>query len=178
MNEKSFVKFPKLSRYSREIIVTEKIDGTNAQIFITDDNQFLTGSRKRWIMPDNDNFGFSEWAHSHKEELMTLGPGRHFGEWWGAGIQRKYGLSEKHFSLFNTSLWSEDRPRCCDVVPVLWKGIFDDLNIEGIMNHLSQHGSYASPGFMHPEGIVVFHVAGNIGFKKTIEKDLTGKWDI
>ena len=26
-------------------------------------------------------------------------------------------------------------------------------------------------GFMRPEGIVVFHVAGNVGFKKTIEKD-------
>jgi len=24
---------------------------------------------------------------------------------------------------------------------------------------------------MKPEGIVVFHVAGNVGFKKTIEKD-------
>jgi hypothetical protein len=24
---------------------------------------------------------------------------------------------------------------------------------------------------MKPEGIVVFHVAGNVGFKKTLEKD-------
>jgi hypothetical protein len=32
-------------------------------------------------------------------------------------------------------------------------------------------GSKAAPGFMKPEGIVVFHVAGNVGFKKTIEKD-------
>jgi hypothetical protein len=32
-------------------------------------------------------------------------------------------------------------------------------------------GSKAAPGFMKPEGIVAFHVAGNIAFKKTIEKD-------
>jgi len=24
---------------------------------------------------------------------------------------------------------------------------------------------------MKPEGVVVFHIAGNLGFKKTIEKD-------
>ena len=32
-------------------------------------------------------------------------------------------------------------------------------------------GSVAAPHFMRPEGVVVFHVQGNVGFKKTIEKD-------
>ena len=36
---------------------------------------------------------------------------------------------------------------------------------------LRERGSYAAPGFMKPEGVVVFHTAGNVGFKKTIEKD-------
>ena len=78
-----FKPFTKIARLQREIIVTEKIDGTNAQICITEDGQFLTGSRTRWITPDDDNFGFSKWAHEHKEELMGLGMGQHFGEWWG-----------------------------------------------------------------------------------------------
>lgn len=40
-----FMQFPKMARYSREVIVTEKIDGTNAQICITEDGEFSTGSR-------------------------------------------------------------------------------------------------------------------------------------
>jgi hypothetical protein len=32
-------------------------------------------------------------------------------------------------------------------------------------------GSYAAPGFMKPEGIVVYHVAASVGFKKTIDND-------
>jgi hypothetical protein len=174
-----FQMFPKMGRYSRDVIVTEKIDGTNAQIFIGEDGEFLVGSRKRWITPENDNFGFAKWAYENEEELMELGPGRHFGEWWGSGIQRGYGLEkgEKRFSLFNTSRWSDNRPMCCRIVPVLWEGKMDDLNVRGIMAQLAYDGSHASPGFKNPEGIVIFHTHANVGLKKTFEKDSTGKWD-
>jgi hypothetical protein len=94
-----FREFPKMARLSREIIITEKIDGTNAQIFIGEDGEFLCGSRTRWITPENDNYGFAKWAYERKDDLIRdLGPGRHFGEWWGQGIQRGYGLKEKRFS--------------------------------------------------------------------------------
>ena len=172
-----FAEFPKMARFSRECVVTEKIDGTNAQIFIGENGEFLTGSRTRWITPQEDNYGFSRWAHDHKEALLTLGPGRHFGEWWGCGIQRKYGMQEKVFSLFNTARWGDVRPECCSVVPVLWRGDFGELDVQSIMDDLKKHGSKAAPGFMNPEGIVIFHTAGNLGFKKTFEKDATGKWD-
>ena len=121
MSIPEFKPFPKMARLSREMIVTEKIDGTNASICITEDGGFFTGSRTRWITPKDDNYGFSKWAHEHKDELMTLGPGTHFGEWWGQGIQRNYRLTEKRFSLFNVSRWADDaaRPGCCHVVPVL-----------------------------------------------------------
>ena len=169
--------FQKIARWSRECVVTEKIDGTNAQIMITDDGQFFTGSRTRWITPDNDNFGFSRWAHEHKDELIAgLGVGRHFGEWWGQGIQRKYGLDYKRFSLFNVGKWTEEtKPDCCHVVPVLWRGMFDLLDIQEIMGNLELCGSCAATGFMNPEGIVVFHTAGGYLFKKTFEKDNEGK---
>jgi hypothetical protein len=36
---------------------------------------------------------------------------------------------------------------------------------------MKEQGSRAATGFMKPEGVVVFHVSGNVGFKKTIEKD-------
>lgn len=173
-----FIKFPKMARFSREVIVTEKIDGTNAQILITEDGGFFTGSRKRWITPENDNFGFSRWAHDNKDELMSLGVGRHFGEWWGCGINRGYELNEKRFSLFNAKRWENDRPACCDVVPVLWRGDFDDLNVPVIMRMLERKGSYAVDGFMRPEGIVIYHTKGNFYLKKTFEKDEKGKWEV
>jgi hypothetical protein len=166
-----FVGFPKMARLSREVVVTEKIDGTNAQIFIGEDGTFMTGSRTRWIVPGDDNFGFAKWAHEHRGELMQLGPGRHFGEWWGAGIQRRYGLTEKRFSLFNAARWEAERPACCDVVPVLYRGDFSTAAIEGALAMLRVNGSVAAPGFMNPEGVVVFHVAAQTGFKKTLERD-------
>lgn len=178
-----FVEFNKIARLSRACVITEKIDGTNGCIFIGDDGEFLIGSRTRWIQPGNDNHGFARWATDHKEELLRLGPGRHFGEWWGSGIQRGYGLQngEKRFSLFNVNRWGEyrdkikypenDLPSCCRVVPILRDGIFDTDMVRDAIFHLERDGSSAAPGFMKPEGIVVYHKAAGIFFKKTIEKD-------
>jgi len=167
-----FVEFPKIARLSREILITEKIDGTNAQVYIGEDGTFLTGSRSRWITPEDDNFGFSRWAHDHKEELLKLGPGSHFGEWWGAGIQRRYGLTEKRWSLFNTTRWTpETLPACCHVVPILYTGMFETPAIIQTLEALKIGGSVAAPGFMDPEGTVIFHLQGRVGFKKTIKKD-------
>ena len=107
------------------------------------------------------------------DELFKLGPGRHFGEWWGQGIQRNYGLKEKRFSLFNVKRWGDDlvRPACCYVVPVITEGILGEIDINNVLNNLAIYGSHAAPGFKFPEGIVIYHVAGNVAFKKTIEKD-------
>lgn len=172
MNDfEEFREFPKIPRLSREIIVTEKIDGTNAQVFIMEDGQVIAGSRSRYITPQDDNHGFAAWVETHHEELLQLGPGRHFGEWWGSGIQRNYGLKEKRFSLFNVHRWGESRPACCHVVPVLFRGIFRVAYVDAALKDLEQNGSVAAPGFMKPEGVIVFHIAGNLMFKKTILKD-------
>lgn len=34
-----------------------------------------------------------------------------------------------------------------------------------------KNGSYASLGYMKPEGIVIYHTAANVMFKKTFEND-------
>jgi hypothetical protein len=170
-----FVEFTKITRLSRECVITEKIDGTNGCIYIGEDGAFLVGSRTRWITPEQDNHGFARWAYNNKEELMKLGAGRHFGEWWGSGIQRGYGMQkgEKRFSLFNVHRWTDDavRPSCCHVVPELWRGIFNTQDAVEQLDILRRTGSKAAPGFMKPEGIVIFHTAGNLFFKKTIDKD-------
>lgn len=167
-----FIEFPKIARYSREVILTEKIDGTNAQILVNDTGtDLIAGSRSKWITPEDDNHGFAKWVQANKTELLRLGPGSHFGEWWGAGIQRRYGLKEKRFSLFNVSRWGETRPACCHVVPVLWRGRFDGMDLDFELETLEKKGSVAAPGFMQPEGIVIFHTANGTLFKKTLEKD-------
>ena len=210
---KDFTPFPKVPRLSRDCIVTEKIDGTNAQVLVVecegyteegavwqqDGIAILAGSRTRWITPEADNFGFAAWVRDHGPELATLGPGQHFGEWWGSGIQRGYGYSkgQRFFSLFNVSRWNanlfegnelrkQDQcnpkapyerkqfvapPHCCEVVPVLAIGRFSTMLITHVSTVLEEKGSRAAPGFMKPEGIVIYHVAGNYLFKKTIEKD-------
>lgn len=195
-----FEAFPKISRLSRPIVITEKLDGSNAQLYIqthaefeaenpeatnggmTDplmyDDTFVmrAGSRKRWLgrMKKEDHFGFYKWAEEHFAELcLDLGPGRHFGEWWGQGIQRGYGLSEKRFSLFNTHRWTaETKPECCHVVPIVSTcPVFDTLTITHALNILSSEGSHAAPGFMQPEGIVIYHPHGNTLMKKTFKGD-------
>lgn len=169
-----FRPFAKIARLSRNCVITEKIDGTNAQIYINDKGDLEgVGSRKRWITPQDDNFGFARWAYEHTQELEELGPGNHFGEWWGLGIQRKYGLEEKRFSLFNTSRWADDavRPACCHVVPVLFEGLFDTAVASRLVLELRSAGSRAAPGFMKPEGLVVWHTAARVYMKKTCEQD-------
>lgn len=174
-----FEMFRKIPRLTRQCVITEKLDGTNGQILVTEDGKFYAGSRSRWILtPESDeirddNYGFGRWALEHRDELVKgLGIGRHFGEWWGAGIQRKYGLKEKRFSLFNTSVWNETtKPACCHVVPVLYEGLFTTDRAEEWVLTLRVEGSRAVPGFMNPEGIVIYHVAAGQYFKKTLEKD-------
>ena len=212
-----FKPFPKMPRLNREIMITEKIDGTNASILIreiTDPEEIAAetmdpmacvrmnnlliyaGSRTRWINPDKDNHGFARWVCENDEELIKLGVGHHFGEWWGSGIQRNYGLKEKRFSLFNAIRWvagddpigvastswndktrqmqqklQERAPACCHVVPVLYRGPFCTNMVKEILHELEYSGSLAAPGYDKPEGIVCFHIAGNTGFKATLDND-------
>lgn len=202
LNE-AFRPFPKIARLARECVVTEKLDGSNAQINIVPLDQsgptaaavavveghaIFAGSRNRWLSPEKakDNFGFAGWVRDNADELVKLGPGRHYGEWWGKGIQRGYGLVEKRFSLFNVGRWAQRpaegetrqcvdnqcwAPSCCYVVPVLYRGEFSTPDIDGCISGLRDFGSQAAPGFDKPEGIIVYHTAANVMFKRTLEDD-------
>lgn len=201
-NFPEFVGFRKIPRLNREICITEKIDGTNGLIYIDEANNIFAGSRTRFLWGSiqdeihNDNHGFAQWVKANKEELLKLGNGYHYGEWWGKGIQRGYGLEEKRFSLFNTGRWclfneepklisidpktkaekyQEKLPDCCYVVPILYEGIFSEEMIGNTLMTLKEYGSKAVKGFMKPEGIVIYHKQGNLYFKKTIENDEKGK---
>lgn len=169
-----FKEFPKIPRLNRPVVITEKIDGTNACVVVGEDGSVVAQSRSRIITPTADNYGFAAWVAAHCDELRELGPGHHYGEWWGQGIQRKYGLTEKRFSLFNAGRWAESRPACCHVVPVLATGVGFGV-VDAALHTLRLEGSIAAPGFMRPEGVVAFHVAGSALFKVLLENDESPK---
>jgi len=171
-----FQAWPKTARLFRDVVITEKIDGSNAALHITEDGQVFAQSRKRLITPEDDNFGFAGWAQKNATALAeTLGVGTHFGEWWGSGINRGYGftkgLDERFFSLFNTAKWASE-PLYAFVpnlltVPVLYEGVFSQGAIVEAIDTLANYGSYASPDFMRPEGICIFHTQSRKVYKYT-----------
>lgn len=199
-----FQSWPKIPRHNKALTVTitEKIDGTNGQIFIFPFSQMTTqvapyvlhsfsaggtaycmvaGSRSRYLLPEKgeDNFGFAQWVLDNKEDLSHLGQGRHYGEWYGMGIQRTYGLSERRFALFNTARWSEEewneKPFCCDVVPIIYRGELDRTTVKWVMHRLKAFGSIAVDEFMNPEGIVIYNHTLKVSTKLTFEH-VDGKW--
>jgi hypothetical protein len=175
MTVPEFIAYPKTPRLFRDMVITEKIDGTNAAVRITDDGAIWAQSRNRLITPDDDNFGFATWVVEHAEQLTSvLGPGLHFGEWWGSGIQRGYGLTEKRFSLFNAKRWEAADLSLVPglhLVPVLSRHTFNTHIISDVLHSLATTGSQAAPGFMHPEGVIVYHGAANQVFKVLLDND-------
>lgn len=206
MSQVEFAPWPKIPRLFRDVVITEKIDGTSGAIgidfgslehdFVSSDLEqavvvdrggyevnglhnvalVYAQSRSRIITPAQDNHGFARWVYEHADSLCgDLGEGLHFGEWWGSGIQRGYGLEkgEKRFSLFNTKRWGEAEFKTAGlgVVPVIDSGEFSTLLVRGCLHNLQCNGSYASPGYDNPEGVVVYHTAGDTLFKATIYND-------
>lgn len=163
-----FKPWPKTPRIeNKKEVYTEKIDGTNACIIIHED-QLYTQSRNRMIVPGDDNFGFAQWAYENSDELKQLGEGYHYGEWWGAGIGRRYGMEEKVFSLFNTRRWgphNPNTPACCRVVPTIHAN-----SLEEARKQLIEGGSLAAPGFMNVEGVIVYEYNTNTYWKSIINK--------
>jgi hypothetical protein len=212
-----FTEWPKTKRLFRNIVVTEKLDGTNSAIHISRVPQMgasefpdeslcvivdgglyavTAQSRRRIITPGKttDNYGFAGWVYDNAAELIhILGEGLHFGEWWGRGIQRGYGLEEKRFSLFNTARWwaadeeagtsmrsraeQSDLVGQVDAVPVLYEGVFSEDAIASALRDLLTDGSYAAPGFMNPEGICVYHSQTRNVYKVTLDNNDAGKWE-
>ena len=197
-----FKAWPKIPRLNRGMVITEKIDGTNAAIHIVpttakeladdlavgifhggmveldDDVLFIVGaqSRNRLITPEDDNYGFARWVRDNKQALaLQLGEGIHYGEWWGSGIRRGYGLEkgEKRFSLFNVKRYEgvEIPEIGLGLVPVCYDGPFSTETVNHVIKMLGINGSIAAPGFMNPEGVVVFLSAANSLFKVTVKND-------
>jgi hypothetical protein len=173
-----FIEWPSIQRLSSETItITEKIDGTCGVIYVSDEGEVIAGSRNGWLEDDKpDNFGFRAWVRANESELKHFGAGYHYGEWYGSGIQRRYGLNEKRFASFEW--WNDDLPSCVKAVPILYQGPWSALLFDETVSSLAFCGSSAVPGFMDPEGIVIqfkSNCARSTKFKKFCKNDQTPK---
>ena len=176
------------------IVAENDVDRLEGNATVTDSGFVVYAqSRKRIITPSQDNHGFAKWVWANATALTEiLGEGLHFGEWWGSGIQRGYGKQngQKFFSLFNTKRWNDiDAAEIpgLTVVPTLYEGPFDEQVERSVwadfepspwrwaLHRLADEGSLAAPGYNDPEGIVVYHSAGNMCFKITLKNDETPK---
>ena len=186
----NFSSFPKIEHLNDLVmVITQKIHGTNAQIFIeeaasesldqglvlVEEKKYLVraGSRTKWITPEDDNYGFASWVEANKVSLVKyLGPGQHFGEWAGPKINSGEGLTKKTLVLFDHYRYEkEGLPPDTVLVPVLYSGAYSAEVIERVMQELKSNGSVRVPGFMRPEGIVV-KFAGK-RFKKVFHPEET-----
>ncbi len=204
-----FQAWPKTPRLFRDIVITEKIDGTNSAIIIQKSEgeavdpsaiaavkadgqlyEVAAQSRNRIITPGKttDNHNFAQWVEENAELLVKrLGPGRHFGEWWGKGIQKRYGdLDYRVFSLFNVGRYrytffrTEDlngTPVNVESVPVLYEGPFSEEAIHLAAKELLKNGSLAAPFAPNPEGLMIYHTQSGKAYKFTFDNNDKGKWE-
>lgn len=180
MEFKEYSKIPRLDKILMHI--TQKIHGTNAAVCVYNvgteeapEYKVHAQSRTRIITPLSDNYGFAAFVSENAQEMIEkLGPGIHYGEWAGPGINSGEGLKEKTFILFDHWRYPADRPLPPKtvVVPVLYSGELKAGKIEECQEDLKANGSKLVPGFMRPEGIVV--TIGGARYKCVFEAEETG----
>lgn len=169
------------------VVATEKIHGSNGQILVTtrpDGSLCATaGSRTRWLdaVSGPDNFGFAAFVRANEAEICEkLGEGRHYGEWVGPGVNSDYGLKDKHFVLFDVKRFSSERvaatglPERFAVVPILYDGPYNSDAINKVFEDLRAGGSVFRPGFLRPEGMVLFFPQFGSRLKMVFKPEKTG----
>ena len=196
-----FHSFGKIPRLNKDVVVTEKIDGSNAAVVIhgtqhpdvlDDPDKFVrvltpsgneyavaAQSRTRYITPgkQTDNHGFAGWVYLWAPLLgEVLGEGIHYGEWYGNGINRGYGLGkdDKRFMLFNAKRWGDvdlSAVPGLEVATILYEGPFSTITIRRHLAKLAVSGSAHVPGYMKPEGVIVYHTAAGNMFKAFVKGD-------
>lgn len=190
------------TRENKNKTITEKLDGTNACVVVYN-GEVRAQSRKRFITPDDDNYGFAKWVYDNAGALMdTLGYGYHYGEWFGEGIQKNpLGIEGKRFALFHPTKYTEANGYNLamvdglETVPLLHHGQCDVWTIPNIMQDLELYGSKVvgaktsqEPGFFdmnvtytkaaEPEGIIIWNNETRTRTKMLLKDDAFHKWEV
>jgi len=197
-----YPKYPSIERFENIYsIISEKVDGTNGLIEIEYDDGLLAvrfGSRNRWLTLSSDNAGFMNFFAMFAKKIAIVpdilrakavneldnrnkvcsNPIRIYGEWYGKGIQRGYGLDTKYFMPFHTILAEAlIEANVPNIMPphIMYTGKFDKQIADDMMNLLRTHGSGVTPGYFNPEGIVVYFPTYQFCLKDTFEG---AKWKL
>lgn len=164
-------------------IIGGKMDSDGGPGIVIDGHVVFAQSRKKVISPgkQTDNYGFAGFVRDSYEALYEhLGEGRHFGEWYGQGIQRGYGAQQKMFALFNAERWrTAYLPTYVTTVPVLYEGVYSDTAVRTACTDLRTGYSRATgaTGGAKAEGVVVYFQQANTSFKVLLEDDDVSKFE-
>lgn len=177
----AFQKFNKIEQFKRmNVLVTTKINGTNSAIYVykdakTGELDLKTASRTRFIIPEDDNYGFARFVQDNKQEFIeSLGEGVHFGEWAGNGINSGEGLDHKELFLFDVYRYKDKTlPKNVRTVPILYHGEYSKGIIESLAEDLKKNGSKIVEGFMRPEGMVIQFSGTNHRYKYVFDAEET-----
>lgn len=145
-----------------EVVVTEKIHGSNAR-YLWHDGKLFMGSRSRWLRPEADHLWaraladcpqIEAWCKGHPDTTL-------FGEVFGPVQSLKYGRTAPTFAAFaalHRDQWVHQPPLFlslgeCGVprVPVLFTGPFDFEAVK----QLAERDSHVGPPGHMMEGVVI-----------------------
>lgn len=181
MSTANYNSFPSIERLENiYCIISEKIDGTNGLIEINETNVRF-GSRNRYISFSDDNAGFANFFKDYEARFKDAAkdittdesyPLRIYGEWFGRGIQRGYGLKDKFFMPFSffygEKLIEYQVPNV--IAPnIMYTGKFSMEVVSACMQQLKLNGSGIVKGYKQPEGIVIFFPKYNFRLKETFD---------
>jgi len=188
-------RYPDIIDEDEEVIITEKIHGTNAR-FLYWNGKFYVGSRNNWVDPEGNSV-WAEVARRYEVEKALKRVPRGsvlYGEIYGKGIQSmSYGLDTKELVVFDVYHFNDTKgwywypiavewlARLSDLpyVPILYRGRFDLETCYNLSN-----GPSTVPGADHVrEGIVVrpvisrydYEIQGNLVLKLAGEDYLINK---
>jgi len=180
--ELKYPSFPSIERIENiRCFINEKIDGTNGMIEITKD-ALRFGSRNTYLSSKEDNHGFYKFCKEYITYPVSdiiirrlypnnppTYPVRIYGEWFGKGIQRTYGLKARYFMPFNP--YHADALTYCGVPYIvypaeLYSGKFSVSQLELCMDDLKLRGSKVIEDYMNPEGVVIYFPKYNFSLKR------------
>lgn len=161
-----------------QIVVTEKIDCSNASFTLDEQGDLQVFSRNVLLDDSNSLNGFYQWVHENIETKHLMANHVYFGEWLGNPHKVQYAGHEKQFFLFdvysnNVELYLpftlvEDEARILKInlVPVFYRGEFISFeHLEGFVGMTALGGKIGDHD--SGEGIVVKNFS-NQGFAKMV----------
>ena len=94
------------------VFVFPKLDGTNASLWVNENNELQAGSRKRHLVLDDDNAGFCKWANEQEnlKKFFLKNPYlRLYGEWLVTHTFKNYREDAKRkFYVFDVCFYNAD----------------------------------------------------------------------